>query len=1072
MRNRVRTSARALIGASPLLVLTLAILAVCAVCVFAGAEVALANTPGAIDRVADSSTSDAYKSIFGMVDEDGNPVETTRYAGRVWTDKSVTASDSVSFTGSGDSGGEQNTFTFEKKEQGDFLVTYSAMATSQQITKLPKIPVDVVFVLDFSASMTWGVDSTVVSNPNGSDSRIKAMIDAMNETIAALKENNPDNRIAIVTFNRVGHTMLPLTPLDDVDVQGDQYLTMRFWTEDGVGGKDNGHAEVTCHINGQTLSTDSKTNIQSGLFEGMSILAEASDTVFTATAELGGGSYTRIPNVVLMSDGAPTTISLATDSELDQGSGRDSYTAMNSWWESLDDNGPDSVGWGDNFEAQSANGFMAMLTAEYLKDRIAQNYQRNAANVNAQNINELTTSMYTIGFGINEQNKSMVAMANLVLNPVGNWDEGRIQSWATGNEKPTDGANDERGLGRVVDIIDQWQALSTHRQATVGYVKVDDDRSNPINLRVGLPQGWDIKGTPSYVDEYFPAESADQLKEAFQQITDAITDTPKVPTEVAGGNPLRGGYITYTDPIGEYMEVKAVSGLLFGNKQFYVNGTDPIEGGVRYNLAANDESTSVDSGIYSNQNVNNIVITVTRETTGRQTLTVKIPAALIPLRINEVDVLHDDTVNRNESNNVYPLRLVYEVGVTKGVVDEDGNLIEGEGTWDSASQSFNGVSPSYIEEHQVGGSTAFYSNYYSGAEDGKGDATVEFTPADDNPFYFVQENTPLYTDQGCSDPATGQLDPSRTYYFKIAYYGAAGTKMQTATVSRNGSDFGQDAVGAGSDGQLYIKEGMPRLGNLLDAVSTVGKGYQNNTSTASHPYYPTFVDSQGGSGDANDGHFVVYLGSNGRRLLSSEPEVRPALRVTKVDADDDKKLLPGAEFTIYEDDDPNDGNYKAEVDITVFGRLTTGKEGEVLFTPVSGHDSVSGHEFALDTNYYLVETKAPDHYQLMSGAVTLRISENTDEDGSTEPPAAESPYKMLVTFQDGTTSETVYSSEAVEASGQDYQVATLAISIADEKTPNLPATGSTGRSVLAATGAAAVALGAYALWTRRKALNR
>lgn len=1057
MRNRVRTSARALIGAPPLLVLTLAILAVCAVCVFAGAEVALANTPGATNHVADSSTSDAYKSIFGMVDENGNPVETTRYAGRVWTDKSVTAGDSVSFTGSGDSGGEQNTFTFNKTEQGDFLVTYSAMATSQQITKLPKIPVDVVFVLDFSASMTWGVDSTVVSKPDGSDSRIKAMIDAMNETIAALKENNPDNRIAIVTFNRVGRTMLPLTRLGGVNVQDGQYLTMSFST---TSGDNDGHADVTCHINNETLSTDSKTNIQSGLFEGMSILANASDTVFTADEEFGGGRYTRIPNVVLMSDGAPTTISLATNSMTHEG-----YTAMNSWWQSLNDNDGESVGWGDNFEAQSANGFMAMLTAEYLKDQIAQNYQSKAAEANAQNINELTTSMYTIGFGINEQNKSMVAMANLVLNPVGNWDEGQIQNWTTGNETPTDDADDERGLRKVVDIIDQWQALSTHRQATVGYVVAKNDRSDPINLLVELPQGWVIENTPSYVDEYFPAESADQLKEAFQQITDAITDTPKVPTEVAGGDPLSGGYITYTDPIGEYMEVKAVSGLLFGNTQFYVRRSDQIEGGVKYYLEATDGSTSVDSGIYSNQSVNNIVITVTRDaSTGRQTLTVKIPAALIPLRINEVDVLHDGTVNRNESNNVYPLRLVYEVGVAKGVVDEDGNLIEGEGTWDSASQGFNGVSSSYIENNQVEGSTAFYSNYYSWNHAEKGDATVEFTPADDNPFYFVQENTPLYTDRDCSVSATGELDPNTTYYFKITYYGAAETLMQT--VSRNGSDFGLDAVGVDSNRQLYIKEGMPRLGNLLDAVSTVGEGYQNNTSTASHPYYPTFVGSQGGSGDANDGHFVVYLGSNGRLLLSSEPEVLPALRVTKVDADDDKRLLPGAEFTIYEDENPDDGFYNAEVDTTVFGRLTTGQDGEVLFTPVSDH------KFALDTNYYLVETKAPDHYQLMSGAVTLRISENTDEDGSTEPPAAESPYKMLVTFQDGTTSEAVYSSEAVEASGQDYLVATLAISIADEKTPNLPATGSTGRSALAATGTAAVTLGAYALWTRRKALNR
>ena len=95
--------------------------------------------------LADEDTSRKYDESLG----DNN---STRYAGRVWNDKTVSSGD-MTFTGQLPGGSET-----VKKESSDFLVTYSVLATSQQVTQLPKVPVDVVFVLDFSASMTWGVD--------------------------------------------------------------------------------------------------------------------------------------------------------------------------------------------------------------------------------------------------------------------------------------------------------------------------------------------------------------------------------------------------------------------------------------------------------------------------------------------------------------------------------------------------------------------------------------------------------------------------------------------------------------------------------------------------------------------------------------------------------------------------------------------------------------------------------------------------------------------------------------------------------------------------------------------------
>lgn len=1090
----------------------MALLSVFAVCVFAGAEMALANTNRATDYLADTSTADVYETILGTTDENGDEVNSTRYAGRVWTDKSVTADDTVSFAGTGDSGADEKTFTFNK-QNGDFLVTYSAMATSQQITKLPKIPVDVVFVLDFSASMTWATNGVVVGNPDGSDSRIKAMVDALNETIHALREDNPQNRIAIVTFNRVGHTMLNLTSLEDRnltnvrDKDNDgiyEYVSMeRFWLtfnsayieevlpsdmqgwyESGdevpdrwaVGGYDNGHASIACNISGgNTLDTDSKTNIQSGLFKGMSILADANDTTFDSTEY--SGMYTRIPNVVLMSDGAPTTISLGEDSG---GSG------IGSWWQSLEEQEGESAGWGDNYEAQSANGFMAMLTAEYMKNKIASNYQSNAENADALNIDELETSMYTIGFSITNQNKSMVALANLVLNPSDNWDENKIRNWSQGNETPTVDGNpapdDKRGLEKVVAIIDEWRNYVGGNNANLGYTPDGrDDRNNPVEITVNHPSGGEAEQLdklattpPSYVDEYYPADSSEQLQEAFQQITSAITDSPRVPTAVSGGNLAADGYITYTDPIGEYMEVKGISGLLFGNTQFYVRATEPgvDEQGnptTRYffdsNGTAEDGETTVDSGLYSNQSIDNIEIVVTTINDGQQTLTVRIPASLIPLHINYVTILHDnETVETNTDNNVYPLRLVYEVGVSDGVIDEaSGDLKVGSGTYSNGV--FDGVSP----EDAPNGAITLYSNKYSGKTQGEGedastvgDATVSFRPAADNPFYFIQEETPIYTSENGN--RAENFSQNETYWFPVTYYEGTGEDgVKTIWISRSGSLL-DGWVGHDGEG-YYIMPGSPRLGNLLDVVSSVSDDYQNQTNTAAHPYYPTF------SGDPQTGEFIVYLGNNGSLTLNSAPDVLPALRVTKKDADDESKPLKDAGFALYVDNnnsgkfDEGDGPVVAdEEDPTKADELMTVTEGTVSFAP-------KDYTFKLGMTYFLVETKAPNGYQLMDGAVKIVFSKN---DGTDERhPSDKHPFMATITFPGAKSSETVYSSAATGPEGSaDYQVATVGLTVSDKAIPSLPATGSNGRTALAATGVAAVTLGAYALWSRRRAFDQ
>ena len=417
-----------------------------------------------------------------------------------------------------------------------------------------------------------------------------------------------------------------------------------------------------------------------------------------------------------------------------------------------------------------------------------------------------------------------------------------------------------------------------------------------------------------------------------------------------------------------------------------------------------------------------------------------------------VEVNPDGNVQSNKTNNVYPLRLVYEVGVADGVVNEEGELNVGDsfnGSYNSESKSYNGVSEDYASNHKVdnSGEVGFYANLYSGTKqaDGHtvGDATVEFTAAKDNPFYFIQEDTPLYVSEN-GERATEKLDPNATYWFKISYYEGTGTPAKEHWISRQGSML-QGWVNSNSEG-LYIREGAPRLGNLVDMEESVLNGYENNTGTASHPYYPT-------AENAENGTFKVYLGNNGRLSVSLPgPDVQPALQVTKVDASDGQTTLRDATFAVYEDTNNIDGYNKGD---TQLGEaLKTGSNGVITFEP-------DAHTFEIGKTYFLVETSAPNGYQLMSGAVSIVFNENDGSD--TDYPAEKHPFVATVTFPDGTLAKQ-YSGPA---STGDKPVATIALTVADQPMPSLPQTGGNGRITTAVAGTALVALAGYAFWNKR-----
>ena len=110
----------------------------------------------------------------------------------------------------------------------------------------------------------------------------------------------------------------------------------------------------------------------------------------------------------------------------------------------------------------------------------------------------------------------------------------------------------------------------------------------------------------------------------------------------------------------------------------------------------------VDSPVYGQHSLSEITITVTTDSNGNQTLEVKIPASVIPIRTTAVTHNADGSISTSVENAAYPLRILYTVGTRDGVLDANGNVTDM-------------VSEDYIKAHTdpLTGKVAFYSNLYS-----------------------------------------------------------------------------------------------------------------------------------------------------------------------------------------------------------------------------------------------------------------------------------------------------------------------------------------------------------------------
>lgn len=734
-------------------------------------------------KTADGNTTGSYAQNLG-------DISSTRYAGRVWTDKTVYTGDAT-FTG--------DVGNVTVKNDSDFLVAYSALATTQNVTGKSSVPVDVVFVIDNSNSMD--------AELNNQQTRLEATVAAVNTSIAAVMDSHPDSRVAVVVYGSSAHTLLPLGHYNPMP--SGNYIAV----DGNFTGGNSSYTEFSASESHTLLMQGGNrgTNIHMGVDAGMDILKGATD--------IGEGASKHLPALILLSDGAAT------------------YSGAGNWWEPSGQSGT-------GMSTTNAHALKVAMNAQYNKQQVNQRYGVDDPE------SSTACKIYTIGMGIEQLSGDQHRRAQIALNP---------------------GAHltDNNDVANAIE--DAWDWYINGKEVTSGpwWNPTTEITYTPeLNgYTFEHPETGDIS-TIAYNDGYYSAENADDVANVFDDITsDIVSSSAQAPTQIEGGDPLKSGYLTYTDPIGEYMEVKDIKSIIYGGKEFTQKSSSESGNNTTYTFTGE----KIESPVYGELDVSSIEISVTKDDNGNETLTVKIPAAAIPLRVNTVDIDENGAIT-NTNNNAYPARILYTVGTREGV-----NL-----------ETLEGVSDDYISSHltEDGQQVNFYSNKYSGnTQNNKtvGDAKVTFTAAETNPFFYVQEDTPLYRSPDIDKPAYYTVNNDDTlYYFQITYY--EGNSEKTEWVSRPGSSFWHDGTTDATlkvldGGQVAIKQGAPRLGYLDDFAQTKA---ENTTGTAEQVFHPVY--------DGN-GQFTVYLGNNGLlqtdapKSLTVEKEVTTSNSLTAPDAD-------------------------------------------------------------------------------------------------------------------------------------------------------------------------------------------
>lgn len=886
------------------------LLCLCVLCLLLPAGTAQA----AAVRDADASTVNQWKKYF----DPASGANSTLYAGGVWTDKSVF----LDAASAKEALGLSSPLSTQDPEH--FMAVLSAIASTKSVHGRYAVPTDTVFVLDMSGSMT-------------AQQRLDNMVPALNNAIGRLMDLNVENRVSVVLYYGLetnhssdplgaspaasSHVMLPLgryepdkgeylhlefkyvkdTPTDDN--YGEYTLSVVAKTPDGkaVNPNDTEHPD---NWKMNFTVENNATYIQNGLLRAWNEVFKSASTVVGPDGDPLQRGRSRMPIMVLMSDGAPTSTTTR-------------------FTQSVAANG------GNNRVATSHNvmGFLTQLTASYVRTQMQSHYRNGG--------NGYQPLIYTLGLGLSaaEQGAKPAYVARQVMDP------------SSSPIIPTD-----TGYFRTEPSFDtlwsDYLALKNKSDKTMSVTfQKPSDYDNGVGTSGTITYNAEAVNR-HYVNRYFDAQSASDLNAAFSRIVDEIIiQSMYYPTEVDENQQNHDGYLTFTDRIGEYMEVKDVKGIVLGGtlysgenfaKQLTQGtmgtpeaplgmGDDFIrsvrtrlgidrdtaqklvddawnDGQFAYNASTGEFSnyltwfadangkflggwTSNTTGIPSgaafrirsygyldnitqygiNSNLMYVSVQVRTEikadgTDGDSIVQLKIPAILIPLVKTDIAIqnmgLPDESYTYTYTGS-QPLRLLYEVGLKDGI-----NAYTAASIVDSDHPT------------DADGSYIFHTNQYDLQEiedlhdavqsGSPGDSHINtlsyFTPSRENERYHFNTDTYIYVKNGSSyTPYTDPAAPSGTLYAPYSVYQFQGTGASGSAVRKDiyyplTAGALAEAVREISTGRWYVPIHTVRR---YTAEAIIAKARGTDISPVDTVFLPV-VHAHG-----SDHHSATVLGNNG-----------------------------------------------------------------------------------------------------------------------------------------------------------------------------------------------------------------
>lgn len=364
----------------------------------------------------------------------------------------------------------------------------------------------------------------------------------------------------------------------------------------------------------------------------------------------------------------------------------------------------------------------------------------------------------------------------------------------------------------------------------------------------GLWGSWDWKlGTRTEGSDFYKsASNADDLDKVFEGISSEIVKGSGYPTNATEGAEHQSGFITIDDALGAYMQVDSFKAIAL-NGQTFENPTKTTAANVdtyTFSDTVNMDGKDVSLG--------NVVITVTKsdDLAVGDKVQVKVPAALIPLRSYSVDQ-KSMTMTISDTK---PINVVYTSSLKPGV--------------ESLLANPDAAMSEYLQANSQEGKASFYSNDWK--QGYLGNTIANFEPSNDNIYYYFTSDTPIYTDEACTQRAH-QVVAGNTYWYKYSYYemtdaGSGAVEEKEKVISFDGADAEaiEGSIGVNSQG-AYFKAGTARLTYLNNLYKAKD---DNVTETANDVLNPKWVSA---------GQVGAYLGNNGKLSV----DLPGALAVTK-----------------------------------------------------------------------------------------------------------------------------------------------------------------------------------------------